>query len=134
MTEVHVARADVGERTRVMVVDDQIDCVMSVGRLLEALGYRVRVAVDGLGALACAAEFRPHVALLDLSLPHLDGFAVAERLRAMPETRETVLIAMSGWGTDDVRARIEGGAFDRLLQKPVSADTLAGVLGMVRST
>jgi CheY-like chemotaxis protein len=123
---------EANSRMRVLVVDDQVDCVLSIGRLLEALGYRVRVALDGLGALACAAEFRPRVALLDLSLPHLDGFAVAERLRAMPETRDAYLIAMTGWGTDDIRARVEAGAFDRHLVKPLSADTLTGVLDMVR--
>jgi CheY-like chemotaxis protein len=116
---------------RVLVVDDHVDCVVSVGRLLEALGYRVRLALDGLGALACATEFRPQAALVDLSLPHLDGFGVAERMRAMPETRDTYLIAMTGWGTDDVRARIQAAAFDRHLIKPLSAAMLTSALGAV---
>ena len=119
-------------RLRVLVVDDQLDCVISVGRLLDALGYQVCLAHDGRGALDVATEFRPEAALLDLSLPDLDGFGVAERLRAMPETRDTYLIAMTGWGTDDVRARVEAGGFDRHLVKPLTADVLTNALDAVR--
>jgi len=119
-------------RLRVLVVDDQLDCVISVGRLLDALGYQVCLAHDGRGALDVATEFRPEAALLDLSLPDLDGFGVAERLRAMPETRDTYLIAMTGWGTDDVRARVEAGGFDRHLIKPLTADVLTNALDAVR--
>ena len=119
---------------RVLVVDDHVDCVLSVGRLLECLGYRVRLALDGIGALDCASEFRPQAALLDLTLPNLDGFAIAERLRAMPETRDAYLIAMTGWGTDEIRARVEAGGFDRHLLKPLSATVLTDVLGAVRRT
>jgi len=120
-------------RLRVLVVDDQLDCVISVGRLLDALGYQVCLAHDGRGALDMASAFRPEAALLDLSLPDLDGFGVAERLRAMPETRDTYLIAMTGWGTDDVRARVEAGGFDRHLIKPLTADVLTNALDAVRS-
>jgi len=119
-------------RLRVLVVDDQLDCVLSIGRLLDALGYQVCLAHDGRGALDIATEFRPEAALLDLSLPDLDGFGVAERLRAMPETRDTYLIAMTGWGTDDVRARVEAGGFDRHLVKPLTADVLTNALDAVR--
>ena len=120
-------------RLRVLVVDDQLDCVLSIGRLLDALGYQVCLAHDGRGALDIASAFRPEAALLDLSLPDLDGFGVAERLRAMPETRDTYLIAMTGWGTDDVRARVEAGGFDRHLIKPLTADVLTNALDAVRS-
>jgi len=119
-------------RLRVLVVDDQLDCVLSIGRLLDALGYQVCLAHDGRGALDIATEFRPEAALLDLSLPDLDGFGVAERLRAMPETRDTYLIAMTGWGTDDVRARVAAGGFDRHLVKPLTADVLTNALDAVR--
>lgn len=115
-------------RMRVLVVDDQIDCVVSVGRLLDALGYHVRLALDGLVALECAAQFRPQAALVDLSLPRLDGFGVAERLRAVPETRDTYLIAMTGWSTDEIRKQVQAGGFDLHLVKPLSADTLTDAL------
>jgi two-component system CheB/CheR fusion protein len=118
-------------RLRVLVVDDHVDCVLSIGRLLEALGYRVCMATDGTGALDCAPEFRPQAALVDLSLPDLDGFGVAQGLRAMPETRDTYLIAMTGWGTDDIRARVEAGGFDRHLVKPLSAVVLSKALDAV---
>jgi two-component system CheB/CheR fusion protein len=121
-------------RLRVLVVDDHVDCVLSVGRLLEALGFTVSLAFNGLGALASATQFRPQAALVDLSLPHLDGFGVAERMRAMPETRDTYLIAMTGWGTDEIRARVEAGGFDRHLVKPLSANVLTDALGAVRGS
>ena len=121
-------------RMRVLVVDDHVDCVLSIGRLLAALGYRVRLALDGRGALDCATEFRPQAALVDLSLPDFDGFDIAERLRAMPETRDAYLIAMTGWGTDEVRARVEAGGFDRHLLKPLSATVLSSVLDSVPRT
>jgi len=120
-------------RLRVLVVDDHLECVLSVGRLLQALGYRVGLAIDGRGAVECATEFRPQAALVDLSLPDIDGFGVAERLRAMPGTRDTYLIAMTGWGTDDIRARVEAGGFDRHLVKPLSAEVLTSALGAVRT-
>ena len=134
-----IAPPDVGRvgraaRLRVLVVDDHVDCVLSVGRLLEALGFTVSLAFDGFGALACATEFRPQAALVDLSLPRLDGFGVAERMRAMPETRDTYLIAMTGWGTDEIRARVEAGGFDRHLVKPLSANVLTDALGAVRGS
>ena len=125
------AARDLVPRLRVLVVDDHVGCVLSVGRLLEVLGYHVRLALDGHGALDCASEFRPQAALVDLSLPDLDGFGVAERLRAMPETRHAFLIAMTGWGTDEIRARVEAGGFDRHLLKPLSASVLSDVLASV---
>jgi CheY-like chemotaxis protein len=125
-------RQQLVSRMRVLVVDDHVDCVLSIGRLLAALGYRVRLALDGRGALDSASEFRPQAALVDLSLPDLDGFGVAEQLRAMPETRDAYLIAMTGWATDDVRARIESGAFNRHLVKPLSAVVLSDVLDSIQ--
>jgi two-component system CheB/CheR fusion protein len=125
------SRPEPGPRMRVLVVDDHVDCVLSIGRLLEALGYRVRLALDGRGALDSATDFRPEAALVDLSLPDLDGFGVAERLRALPETRNAYLIAMTGWGTDDVRERVAAGGFDCHLVKPLSVVVLSNVLASV---
>lgn len=128
-----VAR-EIDTRMRVLIVDDHIDCVVSIGRLLEALGYKVCLALDGLTAIECAIEFRPHAALIDLSLPHLDGFGVADRLRAMPETRDTYLIAMTGWSTEDIREQRHVGGFDRHLVKPMSAETITSALDEVPLT
>jgi two-component system CheB/CheR fusion protein len=116
------------EARRVMVVDDYLDALMGAAQLLRALGYEVRGALDGLKALSCAAEFRPDVALIDLSLPGLDGFAVARRLRALPATRDTLLIAMTGWATKEHERRAHDAGFDLHLVKPVSVDVLTSAL------
>lgn len=116
------------EAMRVMLVDDHLDSVVSVGRLLQLLGYEVRAALDGMNALVCAAQFLPDVALIDLSLPGLDGYTVARRLRDLEATRETRLIAMTGWATKDSEWRSRRAGFELHLLKPVSVDDLTAAL------
>jgi len=117
---------------RVLLVDDNIDSVIGIGRVLQALGYEVCAALDGRDAIIRAAEFHPDAAVIDLSLPIIDGCGVAERLRAMPETRDAFLIAMTGWGAGEYSARVSAAGFDLHLVKPVSVDTLIGALEMAR--
>jgi CheY-like chemotaxis protein len=127
------ALADVGPRARrVLLVDDHLDSASSIGRLLNSLGYEVCVALDGHDALYCAARFQPDVALVDLSLPGIDGFGVAEAMRGMRETKATLLIAMTGWSEDDVRAQAHAAGFDMHLVKPVSLDALTHALAATR--
>jgi two-component system CheB/CheR fusion protein len=114
--------------TRVMLVDDHLDSLVSIGRLLRLLGYDVRAEQDGLKALRCAAEFRPDVALIDLSLPGLDGYGVARRMRALDVTRDTRLIAMTGWATQESQLRTRDAGFDLHLVKPLSVHELTNAL------
>ena len=123
---------EAGTRMRVLLVDDYADSAISMGRLLRALGYEVRVAFDGLDAVRCAAEFRPDAAFVDLSLPLLNGFEVAERLRSARETRGVRLIAMTGWTTDEALERARAAGFDLHLVKPLSVDSLTGALAAAR--
>lgn len=124
---------DVGPRARrVLLVDDHLDSASSIGRLLNSLGYEVCVALDGMDALFCAARFQPDVALVDLSLPVLDGFGVAMGMRSMRETQSTLLIAMTGWSEDNVEAQARAAGFDMHLVKPVSLDALTQALAMTR--
>ena len=74
-------RGDGVRRRRVLVVDDNEDIAVSSSRLLKLQGHEVAVAFDGLRALEVALEFRPDVALLDVGLPHVDGYELARRLR-----------------------------------------------------
>jgi two-component system CheB/CheR fusion protein len=121
-----------GAGMRVLLVEDHVDSALSVARLLRALGYDVRVAFDGIEALRCAAEFRPEAAFIDLSLPQIDGFAVATRLRAMPETRDARLIAMTGWATEECAVLARDAGFDLHLVKPLSIGTLTAALATAR--
>jgi len=117
-----------GAGRRVLVVDDHVASVTSLSLVLSLLGYDVRCAFDGIEAVRCAAEFKPEITILDLSLPLLDGYAVAERLRAMVETRDTLLVAMTGWGSAAVSERVRASGFDLHLVKPVSVDRLTDAL------
>ena len=113
-----------GEAMRVMLVDDHEDSLISVGRLLRLLGYEVRAERDGLKALSCAEEFHPDVALIDLSLPGMDGCDIARCMRAQHATRDTWLIAMTGWATDESASRTREAGFDLHLVKPLSVHEL----------
>ena len=96
--------AGIGAGRRVLVVDDHVASVTSLSLVLSLLGYEVRCAFDGVEALRCAEEFKPEIAILDLSLPLLDGYAVAKRMRAMDATREPEWCGEGLWGN---RTRID---------------------------
>src|SRR3954468_21357096 len=107
---------------RVLLVEDHVESATSIGRLLRLFGYDVRVVTDGLEAVRAAARYAPTAALIDLTLPTLDGFAVAERLRQTAGTRDALLIAMTGWDTEEHAERARAAGFDRHLVKPLSVD------------
>ena len=116
-------------RRRILVVDDNVDAARSLSRLLERLyGQDVRVAHDGPEALAVADEFLPHVLLLDIGLPGMDGNEVARRLRGRPEFREALVVALTGWGQDGDVARSREAGFDHHLVKPADPDIILELL------
>jgi hypothetical protein len=118
---------------RILVADDNVDAADGLKLLLELGGDQVRVAYDGVSALAVAREFRPQVALLDVGMPRLDGYEIARRMRAAEETRGTVLIAVTGWGQPEDRRRSQAAGFDYHLVKPVDPSTLERLLETIRA-
>ena len=115
---------------RILVVDDNQDAADSLARYLRRVaGHRVEVAYDGPGALGLARTFRPDVVLLDIGLPGMSGYEVAQRLREWPETGGARLIALTGWGQEDDRRRSRSAGIDVHLVKPVDPDALMGLLG-----
>ena len=92
--------------------------------LLSSLGHEVRTAVDGLQALETADVFQPEVVLLDIGMPHMDGYETARRLRENAALRNSLLIALTGWGQEDARRRSVEAGFDHHLVKPVDFDVL----------
>jgi CheY-like chemotaxis protein/anti-sigma regulatory factor (Ser/Thr protein kinase) len=121
-----------GERLKLMVVDDNADAAATLAMLLEAGGHEVIVENESLLALARARAEAPDACLLDIGLPELDGNELARRLRADPATAPMVLIAITGYGQEqDRRAAFEAG-FDHHLVKPVDLARLAGALAGVR--
>jgi CheY-like chemotaxis protein len=122
-----VPRAAGGSR-RVLVVDDNEDAREALRFLLEDDGQEVRTAGDGTGAIAEARSFRPHVVLLDIALPGLDGYAVARALRTMPECDGALIVAVSGYGQAEDRARSREAGFDEHLLKPVAPERLLEIV------
>jgi CheY-like chemotaxis protein len=120
------------EPMRVMLVDDHVESLISIARLLRVLGYDVRVAPDGPRALASAERFHPQAALIDLSLPGMDGFTIAQRLRAKEWARQSLLIAMTGWESEEYTRRTREVGFDAHLVKPLSAEVLTDALSAAR--
>ena len=111
---------------RILVVDDNRDAARSVATFFELVGHEVTTAADGAQALAFAADFHPDIVVLDIGLPLLDGYQVAERLREQPATRGCLLIALTGYGQAEDRQRAERAGFDRHFVKPADpADLLA---------
>jgi CheY-like chemotaxis protein len=111
-------------RTRkVLIVEDSADIRESLQELLEALGHRVEAAADGEEALARALDQRPDIALVDIGLPRIDGYEVARRMRKALGT-DVVLLALTGYGQPEDRARAAEAGFDLHLTKPVELGTL----------
>jgi len=113
---------------RVLVVDDNVDSARSLGMLLEASGAVVEIAFDGLEAVEAAERTRPDVVLLDIGMPKLDGFAAARWIRAQPWARDVKIVALTGWGREDVRANARQAGFDAHLVKPVDFGELSAFL------
>ena len=120
-------------RLRILVVDDLADAADSLAILLRIVGHEVRTAYDGTAALIAAEQFQPHAVLLDIGLPRLDGYQVAQRLRQMPVLQRVCLIAISGYGRESDVERAYQAGFDLHLLKPVNADRLTTALAELMS-
>jgi signal transduction histidine kinase/CheY-like chemotaxis protein len=113
---------------RILVVEDERISAASLDRLLRLKGHETRTAYDGLEAVSVADAFRPDVVLLDIGLPKLNGYEVAQRIRQQPWGRGMVLIALTGWGQDTDRHRSQAAGFDHHLIKPVDPTALVQLL------
>ena len=120
------------ESLRILIVDDHEDSAEMLSMLLSGKGHATRTALDGAAALDVAATFLPHVGLLDLNLPGMSGYELAERLRTLPGLAHIRLVAVTGHGSDAHRARARAAGFDEHLLKPVDLDVVDGVLASVR--
>jgi PAS domain S-box-containing protein len=131
---VHAMPGAVGAmgRGRVLVADDNRDAASSLSAMLGILGYDIRTAYDGAEALQAAEEFRPQAALLDIGMPHTNGYDVARHIRRQPWGREMVLLAVTGWGQAKDRERTLEAGFDHHLVKPVDPKLLATLLSTGR--
>jgi PAS domain S-box-containing protein len=113
---------------RVLLADDNRDAADSLAMLLEMNGYHVTVGYNGEEALQLARQSRPSVMILDIGMPDMTGFEVARRVRIEPWGAEVCLIAVTGWGQKEDKARAIAAGFDHHLTKPVDPDEVERVL------
>jgi PAS domain S-box-containing protein len=118
---------------RILVVDDNVDAAEVLVELLQINGHEVRVAHDGFQALELAEAIRPEVVFLDVGMPGMNGFEVATTLRAKPQFESTIIVALTGWGAAEDRARSKAAGFDHHLTKPTNFDDIETLLASLAS-
>jgi len=121
-------------RLRILVVDDNRDAADSCAMLLELSGHRVRTAYNGTQALQLGETLLPHVVLLDIGLPDLNGYEVARRIRATTWGGRLPLVAVTGWGKEEDRERAFAAGFDHHLTKPVAPEAVASLVTSIAPT
>ena len=112
---------------RILIADDNVDSASSLSEVLRMLGHDVQTAHDGQEAVDMAAEFRPEVMLLDIGMPRLNGYESCRRIREEPWGRKILMVAVTGWGQAEHRARARSAGFDHHLVKPVELSDLQNV-------
>jgi CheY-like chemotaxis protein len=115
------------------VVDDNKDVAESTAVLLRMAGCDVHVVYDGDEALQAMPRLRPDAVLLDIGLPKVNGYQVAERIRAEPEHRRTLIVAISGYGQEEHRLQSQQSGFDYHIVKPIDPPVLTRLLASLWS-
>jgi two-component system CheB/CheR fusion protein len=118
---------------RVLVVDDNEDAANSLAMILKLGGHETASVYTAVDALERAAAFRPDVVLLDIGLPGMDGYEVAQKMRELPGLRDIRLVAVTGYGRSDDRLRARDAGFDDHLTKPVEFAVLERTLAGIRA-
>ena len=115
--------------SRVLLVDDNLGAVQAAALVLERWGHEVQVAADGPAAIMAARKWHPHVLLLDIGLPGMDGLQVASILCHDPALGSCRIIAMSALYREDDEARLAAAGLDQLIRKPLDLAFLRSFLG-----
>ena len=115
-------------RFRILVVDDNHDSALSLAMMLSIMGHDTRTAHDGESAVETAESFLPEVILLDIGLPKLNGYEVAQRIREHAWGRSMFLIAVTGWGQEEDRQRSSEVGLNVHMVKPVEPAALEKLL------
>lgn len=126
--EASLAQGENQVMRRVLIADDNEDAAESLATLLRLDGHDVKVAHDGAEALAYFEEGQPEVVILDIGMPGLDGYGVARRIRQGSLGRAVTLIAVTGWGQDNDKAKALAAGFNHHFTKPVEPERLSELL------
>ena len=112
----------------ILVIDDNPANASLITFLLESSGYEVRSAGDADEALALLDEFRPCLIMMDLQLPGMDGLALTRRLKASPETRDILIVALTAYAMKGDAERAREAGCDEYITKPINTRTLPSVI------
>ena len=115
-------------RRRVLIVEDNIDSGRSLAYFLRDVGHQVEHAINGYAAIAIARKLLPDIVFLDLGLPGMDGFTVAQQLKREPGLENCRIVVVTGYGQDEYRERALKSGCEVHLVKPVDPKTLAGLI------
>lgn len=116
------------EDLTILVVEDYEDTSLAMRLALEGKGYHILEASDGAQAVEVAARERPDVVLMDLNLPVLDGFDATGRIRANPELKDTVIVAVTAYHDTDLRARAVAAGCNAFVTKPIDFEWLGDLI------
>ena len=121
-------------KQHILIIEDAADLRESLKEYLESLGHEVTVTEDGLKGAARLLELRPDIALVDIGLPGIDGYEVARRARAAPEGDKLYLVALTGYGGPETKARARDAGFDLQVTKPADIHLLQQLVNRSRTT
>jgi len=123
-----LAQTELGPKRRILVVDDNRDSAISMAIILRLKGNEVRTAHDGIEAVDVAEAFRPHVILMDVGIPRLNGYEATHRIREQPWGKATTIIALTGWGQEGDKEQSRAAGCDAHLVKPLNLPDLEKLL------
>lgn len=123
-----------GAAARVLMVEDNPDAAESLVMILELFGHHVRVVSDGRAGLEAARANIPDILLADIGLPGMNGYELAQAVRADPEIKHILLVALTGYGQTEDRARAMAAGFDYYLMKPIDVDALGELVARLGVT
>jgi CheY-like chemotaxis protein len=119
-------------RRRILIAEDIPDAAEMLRTMLDLMGHEVRVASDGVQAVALAKEFDPEIALLDIGMPRMDGYQAAREIRQAMGGR-VLLVAVTGWGQEEDQRRSREAGFDHHLTKPAEPSVLEHLISSAAS-
>ena len=129
-----VCRSADGVRLRSLVIDDNQDAADTLAMMLDLMGFETRCLYDPMDFEACFAEFAPRVVFLDVGMPGRSGYDVARALRAAPDGKQVLLVAVTGWGQPEDRRRTQDAGFDHHLVKPPELSAIQTICGQLSGT
>jgi PAS domain S-box-containing protein len=116
----------------ILIVDDNVDAAESLGEFLKACGHNIHIAHDGARAIDEAARLRPDVIILDIGLPTMNGYQVAQLLRSEVGLTSSLLVAVTGYAQERDRASAQAAGFDHHFAKPLDVNKLAAILSNMK--